>query len=142
MNHIANLVEVGKNMVRGIWDGIKAMGQWIKDKVTGFFSGVVDGVKGLLGINSPSKVFAGIGENMAAGIGVGFADQMKSVARSIQSSIPVVSSNYNISGNASGGSGNGQMGVSQVVNIYSPTPLSPSQIARESKNAMRRLSWA
>ena len=31
-------------------------------------SGIIDGAKSLLGIASPSKVFAGIGENMALGL--------------------------------------------------------------------------
>jgi len=141
-NKFNDFVNIGKDIVRGMWDGIKSMASWIKNKVSGFVGGIVDNVKGVLGIHSPSTVFAGIGGNMAQGIGVGFADQMRSVARNIQDAIPTVSGNYSISGNASGGSGNGKMGVSQVVNIYSPTPLSPSQIARESKNAMRRLNWA
>ena len=71
---MANVVNVGKDIVRGIWDGISDMAGWIKSKVTGFFSGIVDSVKGLLGIHSPSTVFAGMGENMALGLEEGFAD--------------------------------------------------------------------
>ena len=44
-------------------------------------SGIVDGVKGLLGISSPSKVFADMGENMALGLGEGFAGEMRGVQR-------------------------------------------------------------
>ena len=58
---LANIVNVGKQIVIGLWEGIKAMGSWIKDKVSGFLSGIVDGVKSVLGIHSPSKVFASIG---------------------------------------------------------------------------------
>lgn len=57
--------------------------------MSGFVGGIVGGVKGALGIKSPSKVFAGIGEYMAEGLGKGFGDQMKSVARNIESAIPV-----------------------------------------------------
>lgn len=83
------ILEIGKDVVRGIWDGIKSMAKWLGDQVSGFFSGVIDDVKGFLGIHSPSRVFAKIGENMAAGIGVGFGDQMRSVARQINGAIPV-----------------------------------------------------
>ena len=85
---VGAVFEIGKNIVAGLWDGIKSMGTWISDKVSGFFSGIVDGAKSLLGINSPSKVFAGIGENMGLGIGVGFTDSMKGIEKDITDSIP------------------------------------------------------
>ncbi len=137
INGMTAIIEIGKNIVMGIWEGIQAMGEWIKEKVTGFFGGIVDGVKGILGINSPSKVFAGIGENMAAGLGVGFENQMDKVAKTINNSIPKTIGDINVSAKGTSGAG-----INQVVNIYSPTPLKPSQIARESKNALRRMAWA
>lgn len=82
------MVEIGKNIVMGLWEGIKAMASWLSDKVKGFVGGVVDGVKGVLGIHSPSRVFAGIGQNMALGIGQGFEKQMQSVTAGIQDAIP------------------------------------------------------
>ena len=82
------MLDIGKNIVSGIWDGITAMGSWIKEKVSGFFGGIVDGVKGLLGIHSPSTVFAGIGDNMAAGLGKGFETTMGGVTKNIEDSIP------------------------------------------------------
>lgn len=85
---LPDIIEVGKNIVRGLWEGIKAMASWIGDKVSGFVGGLVDGVKGVLGIHSPSKVFAGIGQNMALGLGQGFEKQMQSVTAGIQDAIP------------------------------------------------------
>lgn len=82
------MVEIGKNIVMGLWEGIKAMASWLSDKVKGFVGGVVDGVKGVLGIHSPSRVFAGIGQNMALGLGQGFEKQMQSVTAGIQDAIP------------------------------------------------------
>lgn len=69
-----SIVDIGANIVSGIWDGICSMASWIKDKVTGFFSGIVDGVKDFLGIHSPSKVFAGIGTNTVEGYADGVDD--------------------------------------------------------------------
>ena len=69
-----SIVDIGANIVSGIWDGICSMATWIKDKVTGFFSGIVDGVKDFLGIHSPSKVFAGIGTNTVEGYADGVDD--------------------------------------------------------------------
>ena len=86
-NLMGGIVDVGKEIVRGIWDGITSMASWITDKVTGFFSGIVDGVKDFLGIHSPSRVFAGMGENMALGLGEGFAGEMRGVQRQIDRSM-------------------------------------------------------
>lgn len=85
---LPDIIEVGKDIVRGLWEGIKAMASWIGDKVSGFVGGLVDGVKGVLGIHSPSRVFAGIGQNMALGLGQGFEKQMQSVTAGIQNAIP------------------------------------------------------
>ena len=85
---LPDIIEVGKNIVKGLWEGIKAMASWLKDKVTDFMGGIVDGVKSVLGIHSPSKVFAGIGENMALGLGQGFDRTMQSVGANIQDAIP------------------------------------------------------
>ena len=82
------MLDIGKNIVEGVWNGIAAMGSWIKDKVSGFFGGIVDGVKGLLGIHSPSTVFAGIGDNMALGLGKGFESTMGNVTKEIERAIP------------------------------------------------------
>lgn len=81
-------LEIGGNIVKGLWDGICAMGNWIKNKVKDFFGGIVDGVKGVLGIASPSKVFKGIGGFMAEGLGEGFETEMDSVSSQIKNAIP------------------------------------------------------
>lgn len=83
---------IGEDIVKGIWNGIQNLASWIKEKVSNFFGGIVSSVKSLLGINSPSKVFAEIGENMAAGVGEGwddeFGDVEKSIGKSFSSVIP------------------------------------------------------
>ena len=75
---------IGKNIVRGLKNGIAGMWgnikSWFGDKV----NGLVSGVKKILGIASPSKVFAGIGGFMAEGLGEGFDDQFKSVKKDIE----------------------------------------------------------
>lgn len=102
------IVEIGKNIVTGLWEGIKSMIGWIKDKISDFIGGIVDGVKGVLGIHSPSKVFAGIGEYMGEGLGIGFADSMRTVASQMQNAIPTTlagPSLLNVSGAAAGNAG-------------------------------------
>ena len=114
VDSLPDIIEVGKDIVRGVWEGITALGSWLYDKVSGFFGGIVDSVKGMLGIHSPSRVFAGIGKNMALGLGEGFDKQMQGVSSSIQSAIPTptVDTVYNaaagmVNGLAAANAGNG-----------------------------------
>ena len=87
VSSLPDIVDVGKQIVKGLWEGIKAMGSWIKEKVSDFFGGIVDNVKGVLGIHSPSRVFAGIGENMALGLGEGWNDEYGNIRRGITSGL-------------------------------------------------------
>lgn len=100
--------DIGSNIVRGLWDGIKSMITWIKDKISGFVGGIVSSVKGLLGIQSPSKVFAGIGGFMAEGLGEGFGDQFGAVKKGIENSMNfdagIITADANISRHDTSGS--------------------------------------
>ena len=83
-NLLGSIVDVGKAIVEGIWQGITNAAGWLTSKITGWFNGVVDGVKSFLGIASPSKVFAGIGKNMALGVGEGWGDEFGRIKRDIE----------------------------------------------------------
>ena len=89
MSFISNFADIGMNMIRGIWDGIRNMGAWLRDQITGFVSNALGGLARFLGINSPSKYMADLfGKNMALGIGVGFEDEMDAVCKTMQDAIP------------------------------------------------------
>ena len=58
--------EVGKNLVSGIWEGIKNAKDWLLDKIKEWCGSVLNGIKAFFGIHSPSKVFKDeIGNNLA-----------------------------------------------------------------------------
>lgn len=82
------MVEVGGNLLKGLWQGISDAGAWLWDKISGFFGGIVNGIKSFFGIHSPSTLFAGLGDNMAKGLGIGFGDEMKKVSEDMQNAIP------------------------------------------------------
>jgi hypothetical protein len=51
----------GQDVIRGLWNGIKSMGGWLWDKVSGFAKDMLPGpVADALGIGSPSKVMADV----------------------------------------------------------------------------------
>lgn len=71
------MAEVGRNIVRGVWNGISNAAGWFKSQVRSFFSGIVDGAKSALGIHSPSKVFAKeVGKWIPPGVGEGIKGEM------------------------------------------------------------------
>lgn len=43
------MMETGKSIVRGIWDGITGMGGWLFDKLKGFVGGIKDSIMGMIG---------------------------------------------------------------------------------------------
>lgn len=134
------LWEAGKNIVKGLWQGIQNAYGWLKDKVTGFFKGIIKSVTSFLGIHSPSTVFAGIGENMALGLGKGFTAAMQGVGRTIQKSIPTASANVSITG-AGAGKGAGIGAVAPNLTINTHDSLSPYEILQEYMNFQRRVAW-
>lgn len=72
---IPQMVQIGSDIINGLWNGLKGM--W--DSVSGWFEntvgGLVSGVKNLLGIGSPSKVFAEIGKFTVQGMEVGWRSE-------------------------------------------------------------------
>lgn len=89
LNGIADLRDVGKNLLKGLWEGMSGIKDWLWDKVKGMLNGLTDKIKGFFGIHSPSTLFKNeIGENLALGLGEGFTDTMKNVSNDMQNSIP------------------------------------------------------
>ena len=78
---------IGKSIVDGIRQGVTEQWQRLKSDVSHLFTGLVDWIKKLLGIHSPSRVFADIGQNMAAGIGDGWASTIGDINRQIGESL-------------------------------------------------------
>jgi len=90
--HKDDLLDAGKDLIKGLWQGISDMGSWIKSKISGFMDGIVGSIKDFFGIASPSKLFKNeIGANLALGIGEGFSDTMNTVQRDMMAALPTPS---------------------------------------------------
>lgn len=105
---IQGLWSAGLDIVRGIWKGISDGFGWIKGKITGWVGDLLGFFKRLLGIKSPSKVFADqVGRFMAEGVGLGFLEAMPGVEKQMQDAMPDPSGlmggmNFSVSGGARG----------------------------------------
>lgn len=93
--------EIGVNIVQGLKNGIAQMWENLKNWFINKVNALVSGVKSILGIASPSKVFAGIGGFMAEGLGEGFDDQFTTVKKGIEDSMKfdAADASINVSGN-------------------------------------------
>ena len=124
------MANIGLNLIKGIWSGISDAAAWLKSKIAGFFGGVVDSIRDFFGIHSPSRLMAGIGKNMALGIGVGWEDTFPDIAEDITDSVKL---DFD-AGPVSCGRDHNQSGsVSVVQNIYSK--------AQTAADLMREAKW-
>lgn len=78
-----NLVQIGANLVKGLWQGINNVTGWITDKIKGFGKSVIDSIKNIFGIHSPSKEFAWIGKMNVVGLAEGFTKNKDMVTQAV-----------------------------------------------------------
>lgn len=71
--------EIGGNLIKGLWEGIKNLGQWVIDKIKGLGSSILKAVKGIFGVHSPSTEFSFIGRMNMEGLIEGTEDMKDKV---------------------------------------------------------------
>lgn len=140
---IPQMISMGGDLIRGLWEGISNVGDWLREKISGFFGGVVDNIKNFFDIHSPSRKMANlIGKPMAQGVGVGFEKEMKSVKKGIIKSMDMdlnVSNESNVGSTANGATGKSGNIIYFTQNNNSPKSLSRLEIYRQTKNALANL---
>ena len=141
--------ELGKNIVDGLLNGLKNAWETLTNWFSDAWDGLVGGVKDLLGIHSPSRVFAGIGKNMALGVGEGWEDEFGDIQGDIDKSLafddPSMSINASIrkvcagaAGMAYGGTSIGNITINIDGAKYSDEQSLASAIAQEIQNMTDR----
>lgn len=63
-----DLMQIGSDLISGLWNGITGQWQVVWEFIKGLFEGFIDGVKDVLGVHSPSTIFAEIGGNLIQGL--------------------------------------------------------------------------
>ena len=77
------IIETGKNLLKGLWQGIKNAKEWLLQKIKDLGNAVLDGLKSIFGINSPSKEFAIIGKFSVLGYTEALDDMQGEVQKQI-----------------------------------------------------------
>ena len=135
-------INLGSNIVKGIFNGIRNAGAWLYNKLRGWVSDVLGWVKRLFGINSPSKVFADeIGKFIPPGITVGVKEAMPRALRDMGQELSALS-NIPIPGSVTNTTHMGGVNITvygaqgQDVNALADVIMYKMQSAVESREAV------
>lgn len=119
------LVGAGQQLVQGFYNGIISWWNWLVSNVQSLFGGLVDWAKSVLGIASPSKVFAAIGKELPRGLVVGIkaeeplvrsaAQHMAAVATEAGMVAPSMTTSYEAAFAGAGAMASGSAGGRSVV---------------------------
>jgi len=113
----SKLIEVGSNLIKGLWEGIQNMTSWIAEKIQGFGESVVNGLKSFFGIASPSKLMENvIGKNLALGIAEGFDDEIDNVEADMVKDMNDLTGNMSATVTAYGAQASGMIDESTTFN--------------------------
>lgn len=81
----SKVLSIGKDVVTGLWNGISSAGSWIRSKISGWCSGIINSIKSFFHIGSPSKLMRDeIGKWLPRGMAEGIEDETKSAVKAAQ----------------------------------------------------------
>jgi phage-related protein len=86
----AKMIEIGGQIIDGLWQGIQARWESVKGNIVGLANGITDSVKATLGIRSPSRVMAEIGTYVVQGLANGIGStqgQAVAAAQGVSSAV-------------------------------------------------------
>ncbi|MFE7520572.1 phage tail tape measure protein [Streptomyces halstedii] len=85
------LVSKGRDLVYGLWDGIKAMGSWLRDTLTGWAKNMIPGpIAKALGIHSPSTLMRDqIGRWIPSGVVEGIDQEQSTLDARLRTMVTV-----------------------------------------------------
>jgi len=133
---IDGMLSIGKDLVSGLWNGISNSFTWIKDKITGWVGNVMDFIKGLFGIHSPSTVMRDeVGKMLGAGMAEGIADSRAAVNGAVQRLSDVALEGLARPNTAAPAAAAGRP-INFTQNNYSPKALTRREIYRQTYNAL------
>lgn len=148
--------QIGSDIISGIGNGIKAGVGAIADAARSAAESALKAAKEFLGINSPSKVMKKeVGRWIPAGVAEGIKENtgtvtkaMQELARETSRTIPadllmgIRQGQNKLNQSTQQGVNTQDSGYHQTINIYSDRYVSPSEVARQTKNATKNMVLA
>lgn len=83
-NIIGNMRTIGRNIITGLINGVGSMGNALWNAARRVARGAMDAIKGLFGINSPSREMRKVGVWIGEGFNLGLGDEEKEVAKGME----------------------------------------------------------
>lgn len=78
------IIDIGKNMIKGLWEGMKSAWEGLKKNIKEFGNGIVKTFKDIFSIHSPSRVMRDqIGKNLGYGVIEGIEETKSDVDKAI-----------------------------------------------------------
>lgn len=78
------LYNIGADILGGLWEGIQSAAGWIGDKIRSLIKAIIpDFMEDWFGIDSPSKLMAGIGADIMLGLQLGMERSAPAVMRTV-----------------------------------------------------------
>ena len=112
----STIMNAGRNLVEGIWQGITGASGWLFGKVREFAQNILQNIKDSLGIHSPSTLFRDqVGKNLALGLGEGFSDEMRAVTSEMQNAIPT---DFDVNGKININESNNRLTTIDIFNTF------------------------
>lgn len=150
---------IGSDIVSGLWNGISGGWDWLKEKVSGLATSLLDAAKDALGINSPSTEFRDqVGRWGPPGIAEGFdeampdalkdmEDQAEEMVASMQAAVSSNMRGFSITAGSSATlKASNSMGTTvyndnhvEQENTYNVPVATPSETAKAQREAVRKL---
>lgn len=142
-----NWADLGRNIIDGVIQGVKNAASSLIEVFKDLAKSALDAVKDFFKIKSPSRVMRDqVGKMLPAGLAEGVEDGMdeeeKRIKAAMARGVPTTIDGY-IKTGGSGMMGSAQTaeggGFVQNLTINSPRELSPSETARQTRNATRQM---
>ena len=139
-------LSLGRNIIDGVIQGVRNAASSLIQVFKDLASSALDAVKEFFGIASPSKVMRDqvgkmIPAGMAIGVEEGMDDEEDRIVEAMRNGVPTTIDSYiNTKAGTVTASGYAQTGgFQQNITINSPTQLTPSEVARQTRNQTRQM---
>ena len=77
------MMNVGKNIAQGLWNGISGLKDWVINKVKNMGKSILNAIKNVLGVHSPSTEFAWVAKMTV----IGYTEELDEMTKTVQGQI-------------------------------------------------------